>query len=177
MNLESIPSTADQIRLRDELTTRSRRMRTFETHPKDIGLAIPRKIRIRKVARASKPEKVLQDLCEQYIQLIGLKKLHIPEFMLMAAFRYRSLSGPELHAAREAKDEIAGLPDLLIFNPRRQGYMLPVELKTEIGKISGHQKLWQAILGTVFCRSFEAFKTVVDDWKKQTEKRETNDLG
>lgn len=133
--------------------------------PKDQGLMFPRTLKRRTAPpRASKPEVVTQRLVEAYIALRGLYALHIPEFLLNAAFRNRNLSGAELGAAKRASDAVRGLPDLMIFDPKRPGLILSIELKTEIGKMTPSQKHWQAILGTRLCRSFEEAKQAVDSW-------------
>ena len=136
-----------------------------EILPKDQGLMFPRRAKVRKVApRASKPEAVTQRQVEAYLALRGLYAFHMPEFLLNAAFRNRNMSGAELGAAKRASDKVRGLPDLMIFDPKRPGLMLPIELKTEIGHITPSQKHWATILGTVFCRSFESAKQAIDNW-------------
>lgn len=134
--------------------------------PKDQGLMFPRHAKTRKpTLKASKPEAVTQRQVEAYIGLLGLYSFHMPEFLLNAAFRNRSLSGAELGAAKRASDKVRGLPDLLIFDPKRPGLILSIELKTEIGHITPAQKHWATILGTKFCRSFEAAKMEIDGWR------------
>lgn len=131
-------------------------------HPRDVGLKFARQVGKRKPRpRATFKEKDLQNLVEQYCDLLHIHRLHIPEFLLNAAFRQRNLSGGELWAARDAADEIRGLPDLILF---RAGRFLAIELKTEVGKMTGSQDLWQARLGTKVCRSFEQAKQEIDQW-------------
>lgn len=131
--------------------------------PDDVGLAIPRytgKNRRGGPAKAKTPESVTQDLVEQYLALLGLPKLHIPEFLLANAFG-RAMSGAELGAARDAADEVRGFPDLVIFY---RGRYAAIELKTPIGKMTHAQIRWQKMLNTVCCRSFETAKEFIDEW-------------
>lgn len=125
----------------------------------------PRHLKRRKSEiKASKPEAVAQRQVEAYLAIRGLYAFHMPEFLLNAAFRNRNISGAELGAAKRAADKVRGLPDLLIFDPKRPGLILSLELKTEIGKLTASQKHWMTILGTTVCRSFESAKQVIDNW-------------
>lgn len=137
-------------------------------HPKDAGLALQRKLRKRKpAAQASKPEKALQAQAEAYCAIKGLESFHMPEYVLKAAFGWNPhRHGSEFGAMRDAAAEVRGLPDLLIFDARRPGLVLAVELKTEIGKLSAAQRMWKLRLGTTVCRGFDEFRAAVDGWVK-----------
>lgn len=134
--------------------------------PKDQGLAFPRTLKRKKSAkRASKPESVTQELVEVYCHAIGLETFHMPAYVLNAAFGWKpNRTGAEFHAMKEASQEVKGLPDLLIFDSKRPGRLIAIELKTEIGKMTAFQKIWQQRLGTTLCRSFESAKQAIDNW-------------
>ncbi len=139
-----------------------------KVNPKDIGLAHPRTLKARKPApKATTAEAVTQGQVEAYCELLGLHTLHMPEYLLANTFsRGRIVTGAELGEIQRAADEVGGLPDLLIFDPRRPGLILCIELKTEIGKVSPRPKNWKAITGAHLCRSFEEARTVIDKWVK-----------
>lgn len=133
---------------------------------KDVGLGIPRFVKKKGIRRrATTPEEILQDQAEAYLALCGLEKPHMPEYMLAKSFGRRIMSGAELGAARDASQEVTGLPDLLIFDPNRHGELLAIELKTDIGRMSAEQRRWQRILGTICCRTFEYFQETLDKWR------------
>ena len=134
--------------------------------PQDVGLAFPRRLKAKRaVLKASKPEAVTQRQAEAYCALRGLETFHMPEYVLNAAFGWKAnRTGPEMWAMKNASQDVKGLPDLLIFDPKHPGDVLSIESKTEIGKMSPFQKIWQKRLGTKECRSFEAVKKEVDFW-------------
>lgn len=125
-------------------------------------LAIPTPGKKRKpVVRSTKPEKQIQDSVEAYLRLRGLAYFHLPDALLKAGFSHGSaINFALINAARDVR----GFPDLLIFDERRQGEVLCVELKTETGKMSVNQKDWQRVLGTKLARSFEEAKVFIDEW-------------
>ncbi len=126
------------------------------------GLAIPTPGKKRKaVPRATRPEKQIQESVEAYLRLRGLAYFHLPDALLKAGFSHgAAINFALINAARDVR----GFPDLLVFDERRQGEVLCVELKTETGKMSVNQREWQRILGTKLCRGFEEAKTVIDEW-------------
>lgn len=132
------------------------------------GLAIGTTAKAKKKAvKASEPEAVIQAQVEAYCALVGLECFHVPEYVLNAAFGWKSnRTGPELGAMADAAEEIRGLPDCLIFNPMRHGLVLPGEIKTEIGVVSKAQAKWRKILGTRIWRSFEEARIDIDQWRK-----------
>lgn len=132
---------------------------------KDDGLKFARTTKKKKaVARAKVPEASIQAACEAFLDLRGIEYLHIPAYVLNAAFSGRTgIGGGQLWAMSAAVQYIRGFPDLLIFHPDRKRY-LAVELKTEVGKLTDNQIKWQQGVGTVVCRSFEDFRIVFEKW-------------
>ena len=113
--------------------------------------------------RAKTPEAVIQAQVEAYLRLKGLAWFHIPDALLKAGFSQGSAVS---YALINAAAEVRGLPDHLIFNPARFGFFLPIEYKTEIGKMSASQRSWQIAVGTKVCRSFEDARVEIDLWMK-----------
>ncbi len=132
------------------------------------SLAIPTPGKKRKaVPKATKPEKQIQESVEAYLRLRGLAYFHLPDALLKAGFSHgAAINYALINAARDVR----GFPDLLIFDERRQGECLSVELKTETGKMSVNQREWQRILGTKLCRGFDEARAVIDDWMKNKTK-------
>lgn len=136
-------------------------------HPKDIGLANPRFIgKPRRKAKEPKtPEAVTQDLVEQYLGRLGIPYLHIPAFLLNAAFAMRGqVSGGYLGAMRNAAEAVRGFPDIVAFDPDRQSYC-GIELKSRDGRMTGAQEMWQKWLRSHEARSFEEAKAIIDAWR------------
>lgn len=62
-----------------------------------------------------------------------------------------------------------GIPDLLIFEPRNGYAGLAVEIKTDKGRASEHQKEWQSRLSergwkAVICKGYEACIDAIDEY-------------
>lgn len=141
----------------------------LKTHPKDnpaFLLARSLKPKARKRPRkATTPEAVTQDLTEQYLDALGLPWFHLPAYVLRAAFGWSAhRTGPELGAMKEAAGIVRGLPDLLIFHP--DGRCLPLELKSDTGKLTAAQRMWRTAIGTREARTFEAAKEIIDAWNR-----------
>lgn len=132
---------------------------------KDVGLKFARTTKKKKATRRAKaPESTIQDACEAYLDALGVEYLHIPAYVLNAAFSGRAgVTGGQLWAMSAAVQYIRGFPDLMVFHPNRKRY-LAVELKTEVGKLTDNQRKWQAGIGTIVCRSFEEFRITFEKW-------------
>lgn len=118
--------------------------------------------------KAKTPEEVTQSLVEKYLDALGLQWFHMPPFVLRAAFAHTNrAAGAELGAMSRAAAIVRGLPDLLIWDPRRPGLCLPIELKTEAkdSKLSAAQRQWRTAIGTREARSFEEAKAIIDAWQ------------
>jgi hypothetical protein len=137
-------------------------------HPKDSpDFLLARNISPRsrkRAAKASTPEAVIQDMVEQYMDARGIPYLHIPAFLLNAAFAMRGkVDGAVMGAMRNAAASVRGFPDVVGFNPRNFTYC-PIELKTEIGKMTDSQEMWARAIGTKTCRSFDEARATLDTW-------------
>jgi len=126
------------------------------------SLAIKAPVKKRKpTKRAKTPEATIQAQVEGYLRLRHLAWFHIPDALLKAGF---AQGASQDWALVNAAAEVRGLPDLLIFDPAHFGVFLPMELKTEIGKLNANQRAWKVVLGTRVCRSFEEARAEIDRW-------------
>ncbi len=139
-----------------------------KVRPEFAGLALPKYRKpVKRKAKATTPEAVIQRQVENYCALVHLECFHIPEIML-SVFKWKAdRTGGELGALRDASEAVGGFPDCLIFDPKRHGEVLVLELKTDIGKMSKNQKRWLRVLGTRVPRSFEAARAEIDAWRNQ----------
>lgn len=115
------------------------------------------------------PEAEIQESAEKYLNLIGVDWFHLPQQVMNSAFRYRTMDGGELWAARNASARLKGFPDLILFY---MGFYKAIELKSRDGVVSAHQWKWLKRLDGVECRSFDEFRQTVDEWKAKCEKME-----
>ncbi len=99
-------------------------------------------------------EKVLQKQCENYLKLLGIKYLHIPDSLLRWVKGYAPIWIVTI-VSRNFK----GFPDLAIFQEDKS---LLVELKTAKGTLSAGQKRWAKGVNVHVLRDFESFKALVD---------------
>ena len=115
-------------------------------------------------ARASSPESILQKQAEDYLEILNLTYIRIPDTMNSIVFGTPSI--PE-HVKIQIASFTAGVADLTILHP--EGHFLCVELKSDIGKQKQNQKDWaRRIIGSYFIiRTFEDFRELVDNWLKQ----------
>ena len=108
------------------------------------------------------PESLLQSRCEAYLSLRGVDYFHLPAQTLNAAFGWRTLTGPQLYAARKASEAIKGFPDLILLY---RGFYKAVELKSATGIVSAHQMKWRKRLDGDVVYMFDTFTEIVDIWK------------
>ena len=131
--------------------------------PTSSAIAYPKPRRVkRKVARAQTPEAALQGICEEYLDALGLRWLHIPKGALTICSWQ---SGAHIAAKREVADYLKGVPDLLVFGPRMaQDYprCLLVELKVGKNKRTEAQLRWAAATVVHEVRDFDRFRELVD---------------
>ena len=141
-----------------------------QIHPRDIGLANPRMLKRRKSApRTKTPEATIQAQVEEYLNIRRIPFLHIPAYILRAAFSFRPGFGADIGARAQAAEAIRGFPDLVLFNAECRAY-LSLELKSSIGKMTHAQKRWQAALDTRKATSFEQAKGIIDAWAEACKK-------
>ncbi len=143
-----------------------------KARPEFAGLALPkfRKAKRSKPRTAKVPEASIQAQVEAYCPWVHLECFHIPAIMLEKCFGGSGARGAELGELLDASEMVKGYPDCSIFDPRFPGHFLPLELKTEIGKLDKYQKRWQKVLGTKVPRSFEEARAMIDAWKADLEK-------
>jgi hypothetical protein len=120
------------------------------------GLMFEKFHKAKRTIRSAKPEAILQSQCEQYLELLGLEYLHIPNSLWAIVMR----SGCQ-GAINECSDYLKGFPDLIIMAKSRY---LAIELKTEIGKVSHAQEQKRKNLDGKIARSFEEFRELVDQF-------------
>ena len=114
--------------------------------------------------KAKTPEKVIQSQVERYLELLGVVAVRIPDSLYRSIYANQSVP---IHIKSVIAQSIAGLPDLMIPKITESGTMiLPLELKTESGKLGPKQIKWQRHLGTVVAHSFEQAKTLIDEFLK-----------
>jgi len=116
-------------------------------------------------------EDTLQGLCEGYLTLLGIWYLRIPSEVYSLCDRN---SGVDIRAKRAISENLAGVPDLLIFKKEfvaphnltcQDNSCLLVELKTKKGRLSPRQRKWRKETIVHVPRSFERFKEIIDKWK------------
>lgn len=137
------------------------------TPPRFSGLAFPcpGKRRKQTKAKATAPEAAIQAGVEAYLRMKGLAYIHIPAYLLNAAFSPRFAQGGAMWAMKRAADEIRGIPDLFVFDEAHPGAVLVIELKTPVGRLTAAQERWLAVLGGHVCRSVEDAVAVVETWR------------
>ena len=111
-------------------------------------------------------EKKLQAMCEKYLNTNKVKYFHIND-AIYNAFNSKRLPLPDW-LRFVVLGEIAGFPDLVIFF--KTGKYLCVELKTDKGKQSPKQKLFEKAVGSdnyKVIRSIKTFKDAVDPLIKE----------
>jgi len=98
------------------------------------GLFVKRKIMVRKIT-----EKEIQSSCEYLLKLHRIRFLHIPDALLAFVMP----KAPQWLRAIISKG-LRGVPDIIAFAKSPDGYnhALLLELKTDKGVLSEHQKKW-----------------------------------
>jgi hypothetical protein len=113
------------------------------------------------------PEKVIQAQVDAYLTLIGVRAIRLPDALFRAIYANQSVS---IGTKSQIAKNISGLPDLMIPKLTDKGLMiLPLELKTESGKLGPKQIKWKRVLGTVVAHSFEQAKEMIDNFLKENE--------
>ena len=119
----------------------------------------PAKSKTRKVllARPEMSESELQNLCEEYLQMLGIRYIRIPDQVYGSLFSSATFRARGLMAAY-----LKGLPDLtMLFE---SGKYVCVELKTTCGNLRQGQKHWSSgYVGKFYhvIRTFEEFIELV----------------
>jgi len=148
-------------------------MAKYRIRADQIGVAFPKKKRIKKHKRASNPESELQHVVNIKLEGMGLPYLRIPDSLLRVMFSDR-FHIPN-HIRAEVSESIGGLPDNMVI----QGFehndfyfwlVCPIELKTEIGKLTPRQK--ERMRETPFNiiktqKDFDKLITIFQDYHKE----------
>ena len=114
--------------------------------------------------RSNYPESAIQAACESYLDMLGITYIRIPDAVYKAVFGSRNVS-PQFK--RLISSFLKGLPDFTILFS--DGHYLCVELKTETGKQSMAQLLFERKVGRdnyVICRSIEKFISIINERRK-----------
>ena len=111
-------------------------------------------------------ESDLQKRTEVYLDLRGAPYIRLPDTLLSGVFANPHISPQN---KKFISSFIKGLPDLVVFHPRmiikgKYRVTLPIELKTERGKMSPSQKDWQKVIGTIELKGWEAIKKELDEF-------------
>jgi hypothetical protein len=117
-------------------------------------------------------EDSLQAMCEQYLDLLGLRWVHIPRGALTICSWQ---SSAHVAAKRAVSDYLKGIPDLLIFGPYTGGkytQALLVELKIGKNTRTHAQKEWARLTNVHEVRDFDTFKGLVDGFVETTSTEE-----
>lgn len=130
--------------------------------------AFPKPGKRKKKASAPKkakiPEKEIQSQVENYLRVLGIKPIRIPDALYRSIYANHSVS---MHVKSQIASHIAGLPDLIIPLITEKGTLiLPLELKAIGGKLGPKQVKWQKHLNTVVAYSFDEAKILIDDFLK-----------
>jgi len=111
--------------------------------PDQSGVAFPKKKRVKKNKRASKPESDLQQIVNIKLSAQGIPYIRIPDSLLRSIFSGWYRIPP--HVQADVSDHLAGWPDnmpilAVQFRGRFFWIVCPIELKTETGKLTPRQK-------------------------------------
>lgn len=126
---------------------------------------IPKEVRKKLKKKSTIPEAVIQRQVDEYLALLGVRPIRIPDSLYRSIYAQKSVP---IHVKANIAKHIAGLPDLLIPRLTDKGLMiLPLELKTESGKLGPKQVKWQQTLGTKVAHSFDEAKELIDEFLKE----------
>jgi len=129
-----------------------------------------KKPRSKKKRPTGPKEGVIQDQVEGYLNLKGIRFLHIPDVV------YRMVGSPKVPVWDKAviSKYLKGAPDLMIFKkemfsdnvPCDDNSCLILELKRKNGKARDSQKAWHKGLIVHVPQSFEEARTLIDRWSE-----------
>lgn len=109
--------------------------------------------------RLKSEEQILQEQCEKYLYLVGVKFIRIPDSLW--AFINGKFCPKWLKIF--CASYLAGLPDLTILGQEK---VLYVELKAKKGKLTKYQEDFAKDFPLVVVRDFDEFRSIVDGWRK-----------
>lgn len=123
--------------------------------------------------KLTNPEKVVQGMAEEYLATrYNSRPIRLPDSLLRIFFTSHAIPA---HQKKIVSGYLKGLPDLII--PRRIGshtVILPLEIKTEVGKVTKEQLDWGEVLGTKVAYGWDDVKKTIDEFfaQKLTIKKE-----
>lgn len=113
--------------------------------------------------RANMPERDLQIVCEEYLEMLNIRYIRVPDFIYKHVFGSYNVK-PYLKAM--VSKYIKGQPDLTVLF--RDGKYCCVELKTGHNQTTG-QKQFERSVGSGnyhICRSIEEFTVLINGYLK-----------
>lgn len=116
---------------------------------------------------APQSEDALQELCEMYLDSLGILYTRIPSALWTKVMGTRySRSKKDLALRMLCVKYLSGLPDLMLFGRGKDGEAttLLVELKTQKGRLRPSQIAFAERTTIYVVRSFEDFKALVSAW-------------
>ena len=99
-------------------------------------------------------ERDIQAWAEQLLAVHDVPFIRLPDSLLKGFFNADSVN---IWTKRNASNYLAGLPDLILFNPDKGTYKA-IEIKTEKGRLSPKQRAWQEKLNTVVTMGWQQTK-------------------
>jgi len=106
----------------------------------------------------------LQAMAEEYLDVMHVAYIRIPDSL------YAAIYNTSINARTKGfiSGYLKGLPDLTIFHPTRKigpyPAVLPLEIKTEAGKLSKSQVDWQDKINTIVTKGWDETKQAIDDF-------------
>lgn len=149
---------------------KDRHLASERTHPKDVGLAFPRKLKPKKakgksVSReTSIPESALQEHAEATCIDMGLHFVRIPDEVLRYIY---ATPGTPLPVIDAANAYINGFPDLFVLDERGNYLCLELKRDTETAKLRASQKRFLMGKRTKVCRTKAEITKTLQDFANQ----------
>jgi len=139
---------------------------------------IPKSLQLGRYAKGDRrrgghkgPEGQLEEMCENYLEVLRLRYIRIPDSAYFHLFGPQSKIPPWIQ--KLLSKALKGVPDLLIFAPHKdtplpcvEARALCIELKVGKGKQSQGQLEWARDVPVHVVRSFDEFKELVDDFNR-----------
>ena len=134
----------------------------YKLNPRDAGLKYPRRKKVK--SRLGKtPESTLQAAVEQYLDLKGMRWLHVPD----SIYRLCAMSAPTpIHIKHEISKYLKGVPDLLVFKGDRY---IGIELKRLNATARQAQKKWMKGLNVYVVDKFPEAVDLIDRFNTNME--------
>ena len=120
-------------------------------------------LRRRKPNRPTGPaEATIQAQVELYLRLKQVPFIRLPDALMRGIFASYHIP---VHQKKIIAEYLRGLPDVMVLKPDgRYCKMLPLELKTEVGKLTQSQKHWQTKINTIVVRNVKDACAEIDNF-------------